>query len=145
MEEGSAVNYINDGFKVIVADDESGTRSLLRDMVKAIGGQVVEVSSGKGAINEVLNSGADLVLTDLMMPNLDGFAVCRSLKGNAATFHVPIFLITGVADDIAVEVAFDAGADDVILKPFKVRELQLRIRNAVNRKRFIDSLLRAGT
>ncbi|MFN3652192.1 MAG: two-component system response regulator [Armatimonadota bacterium] len=140
MEPGSAVNYINGTFKVVVADDETGTRSLLRDVVRAIGGQVVEVSSGQGAISEVLNAGADLVLTDLMMPNLDGFAVCRALKSDPSTFHVPIFLITGLAEDVAVEVALDAGADDVIFKPLKVRELQLRIRNAVNRKRFIDSL-----
>ena len=97
-------------------------------------------ADGCEALERVRNDRPDLVLLDVMMPGLNGFEVCRTLKGDAATRLVPVVLVTALrhADDRVQGI--EAGADDFITKPFNAHELRARVRSLIRIKRYTDDL-----
>jgi putative two-component system response regulator len=98
-------------------------------------------SSGREALERVEESPPDVILLDLVMPDLSGFEVCRALKGNSATRHIPIIIITGMSDRDANVMALEAGADDFVLKPFDSVLLKARLQSAIQTKQLHDELL----
>lgn len=129
------------GSHILVVDDEPRNRALLRAV---LGDQheVTEVASGSEAIDVVSRDASiDLVLLDVMMPGLDGFATCRRIKALRAEPFLPVLLLTALADQQSRNDGFEAGADDFISKPFDRRELLLRTR-AFLRLRHQDERIR---
>lgn len=115
---------------VLVIDDNADIRRYLRGI---LGDRydVAEAASGDEGLTLAMRLVPDLILCDVMMPEPDGFEVCRRLKGDLSTSHVPVVLLTAMASDAAKLRGLEGGADDYLVKPFNAREVRLRIDNAI--------------
>ncbi|QPG06253.1 response regulator [Salinimonas marina] len=111
---------------VLVADDNADMRDYLRRLLESYW-TVEAVSDGEAALQRVLRSPPDLVLTDVMMPKVDGFELLQQLRGNELTKSIPVILLSARAGDEARLEGLEAGADDYLVKPFSARELTTRI------------------
>ena len=123
--------------KVLVVDDEPSTVGLLRRLLAREGYTVVGAASGKEALEAVQREQPDLVVLDVVLPDLDGLEVCRRIKDEPITHLLPIILVTGTSDRVA---GIDAGADEFLRKPFDPSELLARVRSLVSIKRYTDDL-----
>lgn len=125
---------------VLVVDDEEQNRSVLRDPLEAVGYVVAEAESGIQAMEKIAQRLPDVILLDLMMPKMDGFEVCRSLKTNPKTAHIPILLVTALSDRKERLTGIAVGANDFLTKPVDIQDVTLRVRNAVYAKHLHDQL-----
>lgn len=124
--------------KVLVVDDEPEIVSYLEYVLQDLGYETVSASNGAEAVEKAIAAPPDLVLLDLIMPIMDGFAVCRALREQAATRLIPVMVMTalqGLEDRIT---AIEHGADDVLVKPVDPRELVARVQTALRRKHDMD-------
>lgn len=96
--------------------------------------QVIEACDGQDGIEKAIAAVPDLIICDLMMPKLDGFGLCRALKTNPNTSHIPIVMLTAKADPKDRMQGLELGADDYLLKPFSSNELQVRVRNLLDNR-----------
>ena len=123
----------------IIADDEETGRMLLAESVEQVGLAPLAYDNGKEALDAALSYGAAIVLLDVEMPGLDGYAVCRRLRGDPRFTTTPIVMVTGHEDPTAIGLAFDAGATDFIAKPVNwallPRRLEYILRNAATAER----------
>ena len=113
--------------RILLADDNSDMRDYIHRLLTARGYEVVSVDNGEAALTAILAHPPALVLSDVMMPRLDGFGLLRELRANPATAAIPIILISARAGEEARVEGVEAGADDYLTKPFGVRELLARI------------------
>lgn len=127
--------------RILVVDDLPETARILRCFLRPKGYEIQAAYSGEEALARVDAEAPDLILLDLVMPEMDGFEVCRHLKHGAETRHIPVVIITGLSDRDANVAALEAGADDFIIKPFDVVVLEARIHNSLKTKRLQDRLL----
>ncbi len=125
---------------VLVVDDEEKNRRLLREILLAHGYDVIEAANGVEALQEAEEHTPDAILLDVMMPDLDGFEVCRRLKGGAQTASIPVLMVTALQDRKSLLLGIDAGAMEFLTKPVDPREISLRVRNAVHMKHQQDEL-----
>ncbi|MCR5833872.1 MAG: response regulator transcription factor [Selenomonadaceae bacterium] len=117
--------------KILVVDDEDSIRELLTIHLRKNGYEVMTAADGKEAIAKAF--AADLILLDVMMPEPDGFEVCRILKSNPSTTAIPVIMLTAKAEEIDKVIGLELGADDYISKPFSARELIARIKAVLRR------------
>ena len=110
---------------VLVVDDEEGVRELVTDALRLAGYRAIEARDGYEALDLTATQRVDLVLIDVNMPGLDGFATLESLR--AAGNDVPVILLTARGDRADVSAGFELGADDYVRKPFGVQELCFRV------------------
>jgi len=115
--------------RILIAEDEPDMLMGLRDNLQYEGYEVIEASDGPHALDAAVRDRPDLILLDVMMPGLDGIAVCRKLRESG--FNVPIIMLTAKSQEIDIVRGLEAGADDYITKPFGVRELLARIKVAL--------------
>lgn len=120
--------------RILVIEDEADIRQVLDYNLKSAGHEVVEAARGADGLRLVREREPDLVLLDLMLPDMPGTDVCRSIKDNPATKTLPVVMLTARGEEIDRVVGFEIGADDYITKPFSVRELVLRIRAVLRRR-----------
>ena len=125
---------------VLVVDDEEQNRTLLHDPLEARGYEVEEAENGTQALQKVAARPPDVILLDLMMPNLDGFQVCRRLKIDAKTAHIPILMLTALSDRKERLMGIEAGANDFLTKPVDLQDVIMRVGNAVYTKHLHDQL-----
>jgi class 3 adenylate cyclase/CheY-like chemotaxis protein len=125
---------------VLVVDDEEQNRTLLRDPLEARGYEVAEAENGMQALQKIAERPPDVVLLDLMMPKLDGFEVCRRLRKNPKTAHIPILMITALSERKERLMGIEAGANDFLNKPIDIQDVILRVGNAVYAKQLHDQL-----
>ena len=125
---------------VLVVDDEEQNRSLLRDPLEARGYEVEEAENGVLALQKIAVRPPDVILLDLMMPNMDGFEVCRRLKKDLKTAHIPILIVTALSDRKERLMGIEAGANDFLNKPIDIQDVILRVGNAVYAKHLHDQL-----
>ena len=125
---------------LLIVDDEENNRVLLRDILEVHGHTVTEAASGPDALRVVKENVPDAILSDVCMPGMDGYEVCRKIKENPAAAHVPVLLITALTDRKDRLAGIQAGASDFITKPIDIAEVTLRVRNAVQTKKLFDSL-----
>lgn len=92
-------------------------------------GQIIQAKNGKEGLAKAMERVPDLIISDVMMPEMDGLTMCRTLKEQTETSHIPVLLLTAKADEQDRLVGLQDGADDYLAKPFSVKELQLRVRN----------------
>jgi DNA-binding response OmpR family regulator len=120
--------------RILVVDDEEDLLELVRYNLSKEGYQVRCVVSGEAAIQEAVAYLPDLILLDLMLPTVDGLGVCKVLKANPRTQHIPIMMVTAKTEEADVVSGLELGADDYITKPFSPRVLLARIRAVLRRK-----------
>jgi diguanylate cyclase (GGDEF)-like protein len=123
----------------IIADDEETGRLLLAESAEQVGLAPLMFDNGTEALEAALSYGAAIVLLDVEMPGMDGYAVCRRLRGDSRFTTTPIVMVTGHEDSAAITLAFDAGATDFISKPVNwallPRRLEYILRNAAAAER----------
>ena len=127
---------------ILVVDDEAGNRGLLTRFLGRRDYEVHCVPDGESALALIEQSSRlpDLVLLDVMLPGIDGFSVCRTLKSNPLTRLIPVVLLTGLeAQQHKIE-GINAGADDFLTKPVQIEELAARAASLVRLKRYTDDL-----
>ncbi|MGA3267705.1 MAG: adenylate/guanylate cyclase domain-containing protein [Verrucomicrobiota bacterium] len=125
---------------VLVVDDEEQNRSLLRDSLEARGYAVDEADDGMQALQKIAARPPDVILLDLMMPKMNGIEVCRQLRKDAKTAHLPILMITALSERGDRLLSIHAGANDFLNKPIDIQDVMLRVGNAVYAKRLHDQL-----
>ena len=118
--------------KVLVVEDEINLRDVLRIQLESDGFQVLTAKDGREALEVAVKGLPDLVLLDVMLPHVDGYEMCRRLRGTFATHHIPIIMLTARAEMDGRLQGLEGGANDYISKPWERRELLLRVRNALN-------------
>ena len=121
--------------RVLIVEDEPDIRALLAFHLEREGFQVARSSSGADAIRQVRASPPDLVLLDLMLPEIDGLDVCRRLRQDPATASLPIVMITAKGEEVDRVLGLELGADDYIVKPFSPKEMVARVRAVLRRAR----------
>jgi len=139
MSEARTKNQRLDG-TILVVDDDSTNRALLAEMLEMQGYQVVTASDGRQALAEFTRVQPSLVLSDIQMPHVNGFEVCRTLKNNPVTRLTPVVLVTGLAASEHRIRGIEAGADDFLNKPFDRSELLARVRSLLSLKAYTDEL-----
>jgi PAS domain S-box-containing protein len=114
--------------QILLADDNSDMRKYIKRLLEENHYEVVSVSNGLEALQSIQEHQADLVLTDVMMPGLDGFGLLRELRADPATATIPVIMLSARAGEDARVEGMEAGADDYLSKPFSARELLARVR-----------------
>lgn len=117
--------------KILVIEDEPGIAFSLETDLQTEGYEVVLVSDGAQAVPRALGESFDLILLDVMLPNKDGFEICRQLRHKG--LKTPIILLTAKTHEAEKILGLDVGADDYVTKPFSLRELRARIRALLRR------------
>lgn len=119
--------------RILVVDDEPSILKLIRVNLERDGYEVETASDGKAALELADRLRPDLILLDVMLPELDGLAVCRALHQNPATRHIPIIMLSARGEEVDRVLGLEMGADDYITKPFSPRELLARIKARLRR------------
>lgn len=125
---------------ILVVDDNAAITCLLERVLKSDGHSVAVASDGQQALNIVSSEHPDLILTDLDMPETNGYEVCRRVKCDPATRLIPVLIITGEQSWEAKLQSLELGADDFLTKPFDTVEVRTRCRSLLRTKRLIDEL-----
>jgi len=120
--------------RILVVDDEEDLLELISYNLGKEGYRVECVASGEEAIATARNTLPDLIVLDLLLPRVDGLEVCRILKRDPKTQHVPIVMLTAKSEEADVVSGLELGADDYITKPFSPRVLMARVRAVLRRK-----------
>ena len=111
---------------ILIVDDTISNLDILADLLNDY--DVIDSITGKDALEIVQSENIDLILLDIMMPEMDGYEVCEQLKANPDTKDIPVVFITAKSDEESIEKAFDIGGADYITKPFKPKELLARVK-----------------
>ncbi|HEU4326819.1 MAG TPA: HD domain-containing phosphohydrolase [Roseiflexaceae bacterium] len=126
--------------RILVVDDEPAIVDMLSRFLKREGYEVLTARNGREALERVQECQPDLILLDVIMPELDGITVCQRLKDNEQTALIPITMLTGQDDYEHRRRGIEAGADDFLAKPFEQSILRARIKAQLRLKRLIDQL-----
>ena len=121
---------------ILIVDDEPSGRDLLKRLLSVEGYQLALASSGPEALTKAAELTPDLILLDVMMPDMDGFEVCRRLRSDPLLAEVPIIIVTALDDNEARLQGLRIGADDFVTKPFDQIELQARVRTITRLNRY---------
>jgi putative two-component system response regulator len=132
-------------FRVLVADDQAQNLDLIRDLLSSDRCEVITAVNGKEAYEKVIALEPDLVLLDIIMPEMDGYEVCHRLKNNEQTQLIPVIMITALQELEDKVRGIEAGADDFLNKPFNVAEFAARVRSSLRLKQITDELENAET
>jgi signal transduction histidine kinase len=125
---------------VLIAAGEVSSRALLRDVLRPEGYRLVEASDGLAVLNCVAAQAVDLVLLEARLPRIDGYEVCRRLKSDPATAALPIIMVMTAGGLEEERRGVEAGADDLLIRPFNAVELLARVRSLLRLKRLYDEL-----
>ncbi len=120
--------------RILVVDDEEDILELVNYNLSREGYAVSRVSTGEDALKAVRTVAPDLIVLDLMLPGVDGLEVCRVLKKERTTEHIPIVMLTAKGDEADIVAGLELGADDYITKPFSPKVLVARVRSVLRRK-----------
>ena len=118
--------------RVLIVDDERKNRQLIEVMLGEDGYQVLTASCGEDALAMIEVSAPDLVLLDVMMPGMDGYQVASRIRGNPATAHIPVIILTSLGDQNSITHGLGAGAEKVLAKPINRAELRACVSALLN-------------
>src|SRR6476646_2658866 len=126
--------------RVLVVDDILSNVKLLEAKLSAEYFEVITAFNGEQALARVASDTPDIILLDVMMPGMDGFEVCRRIKSNGKTTHIPVVMVTALDQPSDRVTGLDAGADDFLTKPVDDMSLFARVRSLVRLKMMTDEL-----
>jgi diguanylate cyclase (GGDEF)-like protein len=118
--------------RILIAEDEANLREVLRIQLEFAGFDVIEARDGAEAVALATQELPDLIVSDVMMPEMDGYGVVKRLRGAFATRHIPIIMLTAKSEMTDKIQGLQGGANDYVTKPWEHRELLLRIRNVLD-------------
>ncbi len=118
---------------ILLVDDDTHIRQVVRFALEKAEFRVLEASDGSAALASFANHSVDLVVLDILMPEMDGLEVCRRLRRNS---NVPILFLSSRTEELDRIIGLELGADDYVVKPFSPRELVARVRSILRRARF---------
>ena len=133
------LNPDNSSINILIVEDNRTQAEYLRHLLKKDGYNVIIATNGRKALIEVEKSRPSLILTDVMMPEMDGYELCTSVKGNPDTSDIPVILVTHLYNPVDVIRGLEAGADNFIIKPFKTDILNSRIKGTLQGESGVDS------
>ncbi|MCA1296272.1 response regulator transcription factor [Paenibacillus sp. alder61] len=122
--------------KILIVDDDPHIRELVRVFLEEAGMETEEAIDGLDALRRLEQSKSDLAILDVMMPNLDGWELCRELR---RLYEMPVLMLTAKGETRQIVKGFDLGADDYLVKPFQPAELVARVRALLKRYQIIAS------
>ena len=126
---------------ILIVEDDAETLEYMRSSL-AEEYSVITAADGQTALDVIAEKNPDIVISDVIMPVMNGYDLCRSVKSDVATSHIPVLLLTGMTDRESVIRGLESGADDYIVKPFDMSVLKARIRNILNeRQRLREAIL----
>ena len=114
--------------KILIVEDEYPIQELLKFNLERNNYLTTTIDSGNKVIDKAENENLDLILLDIMLPDINGLELCRLLKNNDTTKHIPIILLTALSDEQTIVDGLEIGADDYITKPFSPNVLLARIK-----------------
>ncbi len=120
--------------RVLVIEDEADLQEILRYNLGQAGHEVRVVATGKEGLKVAQAELPEIVLLDLMLPDIPGTEVCKAIRKDPKTQHIAVVMITAKGEEIDRVVGFELGADDYVVKPFSVRELLLRMQSVLRRR-----------
>jgi len=123
--------------KVLIVDDSEAFRRLNAEILKMDGHQVLMARDGRETLDLVRSERPDVILLDIMMPGLDGFDVCRELKGDPATRDTMVVMVTALSESARYR-AIQAGADGYVTKPITSREMRDLVRTLTERAKQVN-------
>lgn len=126
---------------ILSVDDDIYNQHFIEVLLEKQNYRVASVNDGHKALSEARRLNPDMVLLDINMPGMDGFEVCRHLKEDKLTAHIPIIFVTGASSDDVLDRAFQCGATDYVCKPINRRELAARINAALLQSRLTQKRL----
>jgi two-component system, OmpR family, phosphate regulon response regulator PhoB len=119
--------------RVLIVDDDPDIQRLVSYSLSQAGYLVTAAATGRTALESVQKHPPDLIILDVMLPDIDGLEVCRSLRQRDTSRRIPIVMLTARTEEIDRVVGFEVGADDSVMKPFSPRELVLRVKSIFRR------------
>ncbi len=125
--------------KILVVEDEPDALELIAFNLKNAGLEVVTAENGEAALQLARAHLPDLILLDLMLPEVDGLEVCKILRRDSATSAIPIIMVTARAAEMDRVLGLELGADEYVTKPFSPRELVLRVKNLLRRRQATET------
>jgi len=120
--------------KILIVEDEKDVLELIRYNLDKAGYVTETALTGQLALDKAIDSKPDLILLDIMLPEIDGLDVCYNLKTNINTKSIPVIMLTAKSSELDVMKGFEMGADDYITKPFSPRDLLVCIQAHLSRK-----------
>lgn len=125
---------------MLIVDDDLLVRTLAAEALKAAGFHVNEAGNGLDGLAQVESCCPDLILLDVMMPDMDGYAVCRALRARPQLARIPVIMLTGLDDAASIQQAYEAGATDFVTKPINATLLTYRVRYALRASQLLDEI-----
>jgi CheY-like chemotaxis protein len=111
------------GKTILIVEDEPKNMTLTRDLLKISGYETIEARDGKEGVEKAKSTKPNLILMDIMMPKMDGYAACTAIKADQSTRHIPVVMLTAVGYDLNKKLAKQMGADGYVTKPFSRQQL----------------------
>ena len=130
----------NKKLRILIIDDEESIFEVIEGLLLREGYDLTYVSSGKEALNQIEEIQPDVILLDLMMPEMDGLETCQQIKANQRWCHIPIIMVTALSSKEDLARSLEAGADDFLSKPINSIEMRARVRSMLRIKLQYDAL-----
>ena len=121
--------------RVMIVDDDPDARELIENILSSEGYELIKVSNATEVGLKAAQLSPDLILLDFLMPELNGFDVCKALRANESTRSIPIMAVTCLSKEDDIERIFECGADEYLPKPFKVEQLQEKVQELIGKGR----------
>ena len=113
--------------KILIVDDDPDQREVIRSSLKEAGFEISTATNGVEGLEKARSGSPDLIILDVMMPKMDGFAVCVTLREDDTTASIPILMLTGLCSYISQLTGFESGATDYLVKPFESEQLVSKV------------------
>lgn len=139
MKRSNIMDNVNQSF-VLIVDDNPTNLELLERMLSKIGGKLVTINNGLEALEFAKKNNPNLILLDVIMPEMDGYEVCERLKKNPDTKNIPVIFLTGKAGSEDIVRGFEVGGVDYVTKPFISVELFARVKTQIRLKQAFDEI-----
>ena len=121
--------------RIMIVDDDPDARELIENILSGEGYELIKVSNATEVGLKAAQLSPDLILLDFLMPDLNGFDVCKALRANELTRNIPIMAVTCLSKEDDIERIFECGADEYLPKPFKVEQLQEKVQELIGKGR----------